>query len=64
VSDKPEKRYECIHGHRWTSHPFAGLRCPGCGTVTLREVCGNPECVNGIDMHVNAPCTECQRRAA
>lgn len=23
--------------------------------------CSNVECVNGIDMHVNAPCTTCNR---
>jgi hypothetical protein len=36
VSD--EYRYRCAHGHEWTSVPVDTMRCPACGTITLRRV--------------------------
>jgi hypothetical protein len=36
VSD--EYRYRCAHGHEWVSVPVDKMRCPACGTITLRRI--------------------------
>ena len=36
--------------------------CSGCFPIKPFE-CANPECVGGIDLHVNEPCQECRKAA-